>query len=55
MATNLQSILLQRLFNLESKLTQYFTDNLSSYEWIHDPFVQPTPHFPLLQGLQTTG
>jgi len=40
-------IFLQRLFKLESKYTEFFPDNLSSYEWICDPFVPPTGSFTL--------
>jgi len=39
--SNLRSKFLQRLSKLLSKFTQYFLNNLSSYEWIRDLFVQP--------------
>ena len=41
--SNLRSVFLQHLSKLESKFTKYFPENLSNYEWIRDPFVQPTP------------
>jgi len=41
--SNLRSKFLQRLSKLLSKFTQYFLNNLSSYEWIRDLFVQPVP------------
>ena len=40
--SNLRSVFLQHLSNLELKLKKYFPKNLSSYEWICDPFAQPT-------------
>jgi len=39
---NLQSKFLQRVSKLLSKFTQCFLNNLSSYKWIRDLFVQPT-------------
>ena len=36
------TLFLQRLSKLELKFIQYFPGNLWSYEWIRDPFVQPT-------------
>ena len=41
--SNLRSVFLQHLSNLELKFKKYFPENLSSYEWICDPFAQPTP------------
>ena len=41
--TNLRSVFLQHLSNLELKFKKYFRENLSSYEWIRDPFAYPTP------------
>ena len=41
--SNLQSVFLQYLSNLELEFKKYFPENLSSYEWIRDPFAQHTP------------
>ena len=43
LSSNLRNVFLQHLSNLELKFKQYFSENLSSYEWIRDPFAQPTP------------
>ena len=37
------SVFVQHLFMLELKLAQYFPEDLSSYKWISDPYVQPIP------------
>ena len=41
--SNLRSVFLQNLSNLELKFKKYFPENLSSYEWICDLSAQPTP------------
>ena len=40
--SNLGSVFLRHLSNLQLKFKKYFPENLSSYEWIRDPFAQPT-------------
>jgi len=52
--SNLRRIFLQRVLKLESKYTQYFPENLSSYQWIHDPFVQPTLSFTIARKRKLT-
>ena len=43
LSSNLGSVFLQHLPNLQLKFKQYFSENLSSYERIRRPFAQPTP------------
>ena len=43
LSSNLRSVFLQHLLNLELQFKKYFPENLSSYEWIGNPFAQPTP------------
>ena len=43
LSSNLESVFLQHLPILQLKFKQYFSENLSSYERIGRPFVQPTP------------
>ena len=43
--SNLRSVFLHHLSEHESKFTKNFSENLSSYELIRDPFVQSTPSF----------
>ena len=40
--SNLRSVFLQHLSNLELKFKKYFPENLSSFEWIRNPFAHPT-------------
>ena len=40
--SHLRSVFFQHLSNLEMQFKKYFPENLSSYEWICDLFVQPT-------------
>ena len=41
--SNLRSVFLQHLSNLELKFKKYFPENLPSFEWIRNPFAHPTP------------
>ena len=41
--SNLRSIFVQHLCELDSKFSKYFPENLSDYEWICNPFDQPCP------------
>ena len=41
--SNLRSVFAQHLSNRKLKFKKYFPENLCSYEWIRDPFAQPTP------------
>ena len=41
--SDLRSVFLQHLSTLELKFAQYFPEDLSSYKWISDPYVQPIP------------
>jgi len=41
--STLQKIFLQHPIKLDLNFYQYSPGNLSSCEWIRDPFVQPTP------------
>ena len=43
LSSNLGSVFLQHLPNLQLKFKKYFPENLSSYERIRRPFAQPTP------------
>ena len=43
LSSNLGSVFLQHLPNLQLKFKKYFPENLSSYERIRHPFSQPNP------------
>ena len=43
LSSNLGSVFLQHLPNLQLKFKKYFPENLPSYERIRRPFAQPTP------------
>ena len=40
---DLRSVFVQHVSTLELKFAQYFPEDLSSYKWISDPYVQPIP------------
>ena len=40
---DLRSVLVQHPSKLELKFAHYFSEDLSGYEWIRDPYVQPIP------------
>ena len=40
---DLRSVFVQHLSKLELKFAHYFQEDLSSYEWIQDPYAQPIP------------
>ena len=41
--SDLRSVFVQHLSKLELKFAHYFQEDLSSYEWIQDPYAQPIP------------
>ena len=41
--SDLRSVFAQHLSKLELKFAHYFQEDLSSYEWIQDPYAQPIP------------
>ena len=43
--SDLRSVFVQHLSKLELKFAHYFQEDLSSYEWIHNPYAQPIPSF----------
>ena len=43
--SDLKSVFVQHLSKLELKFAHYFQEDLSSYEWIQDPFAQPITSF----------
>ena len=41
--SDLRSVFVQHLSKLALKFAQYFPEDLSSYKWIRDPYIQPIP------------
>ena len=41
--SDLRSVFVQHLSKLELKFAHYFQEDLSSYEWIQDPYAEPIP------------
>ena len=41
--SDLRSVFVQHLSKLALKFAQYFPEDLSSYKWIRDPYVQAIP------------
>ena len=41
--SDIRSVFVQHLSKLELKFAHYFQEDLSSYEWIQDPYAQPIP------------